>query len=50
MKPHLNKGLFSNYYLDELLPREEEFNVSVPDIERVLMKSRSYGISSICLP
>lgn len=27
MKPHLNKGLFSNYYLDELLPQEEEFNV-----------------------
>ena len=24
MKPHYNHGLFSNYYLNELLPREEE--------------------------
>jgi len=29
MKPHLNKGLFSNYYLDELLPQEKEFFVDL---------------------
>jgi hypothetical protein len=32
MKPHFNKGLFSNYYLDELLPQEEEFNIPFSQI------------------
>ncbi len=32
MKPHLNKGLFSNYYLEELLPREEEFKISLAEL------------------
>lgn len=38
MKPHLNKGLFSNYYLEELLPREEEFNVPLSELGGVLEK------------
>lgn len=42
MKPHLNKGLFSNYYLDELLPGEEEFNVPHSRVKKVLE-----GIKSI---
>jgi len=33
MKPHLNKGLYSNYYLDELLPQEEEFNIPSSRVE-----------------
>jgi len=38
MNSHLNKGLFSNYYLEELLPREEEFNIPLSELERVLEK------------
>jgi len=36
VKSHLNKGLFSNYYLEELLPREEEFKISLPELEKVI--------------
>jgi len=36
MKAHLNKGLFSNYYLEELLPREEEFKIPLDELEKVL--------------
>ena len=36
MKAHLNRGLFSNYYLDELLPKEEEFKIPSSKIEGVL--------------
>jgi len=36
MRPHLNKGLFSNYYLDRLLPREEEFNIPLSESGRSL--------------
>ena len=32
MKPHRNKGLLSNYYLDELLPQEEKFNIPFSQI------------------
>jgi len=39
MKTHLNKGLFSNYYLDELLPREEEFK-QISNPEKYLRPSR----------
>ena len=38
MKTHRNRGLFSNYYLDELLPKEEEFNVSISEVKDVLEK------------
>jgi len=38
MKPHRNRGLFSNYYLDDLLPKEEEFKVPIAEIEDVLKK------------
>jgi hypothetical protein len=38
MKAHLNKGLFSNYYLDEQLPKEEEFKVHLEELEKVLEK------------
>ncbi|MFH1932295.1 MAG: N-6 DNA methylase [Pseudomonadota bacterium] len=40
MKPHLNKGLFSNYYLDELLPREEEFNIPFSNVEKALEETK----------
>ena len=36
MKPHLNRGLFSNYYLQELLPKEEEFKIPLSELERSL--------------
>ena len=36
MKPHINKGLFSNYYLEELLPREEVFKIPLSELERSL--------------
>jgi len=36
MKPHLNRGLFSNYYLEELLPKEEEFKIPLSELERAL--------------
>ena len=32
MRPHRNRRLFSNYYLDELLPREREF-IDVDEVE-----------------
>ena len=41
MKPHLNKGLFSNYYLDELLPKEEEFNIPQSHVETAFEKIKS---------
>jgi len=34
MKPHYNHGLFSNYYLDELLPREEEFKTDISGTQK----------------
>ncbi|MBW1703410.1 MAG: hypothetical protein JRJ50_15120 [Deltaproteobacteria bacterium] len=40
MKPHLNKGLFSNYYLDELLPGEEEFNIPLSRVETALEETK----------
>ena len=40
MKPHLNKGLFSNYYLDELLPKEEEFNIPFSHVETALEETK----------
>ncbi len=43
MKPHRNHGLFSNYYLDELLPREEGFGVS-----RSELKETFQAIKSLC--
>ncbi len=36
MRPHLNKGLFSNYYLDKLLPREEGFKIPLSELGRSL--------------
>ena len=36
MKPHHNKGLFSNYYLEELLPRQDEFDIPLSKIEGIL--------------
>lgn len=36
MKAHLNKGLFSNYYLQELLPREEGFKIPLSELGRSL--------------
>jgi len=38
MRPHRNRGLFSNYYLDELLPKEEEFNISISEVKAVFEK------------
>jgi len=40
MKPHLNKGLFSNYYLDELLPKEEEFNIPFSLVETAFEETK----------
>lgn len=40
MKPHRNRGLFSNYYLDELLPREEGFKIPIPEIKLIFEKIR----------
>ncbi|HDY66430.1 MAG TPA: hypothetical protein ENH85_01420 [Candidatus Scalindua sp.] len=36
MKLHLNKGLFSNYYLEELLPKEAEFDIPLSELEGTL--------------
>ncbi|GFP29684.1 hypothetical protein HKBW3S44_00052 [Candidatus Hakubella thermalkaliphila] len=41
MKPHRNRGLFSNYYLDELLSREEDFRVSRPELKETFQAIRS---------
>lgn len=38
MRPHRNRGLFSNYYLDELLPKEDEFKISISEIKAVFEK------------
>jgi len=38
MRPHHNRALFSNYYLDELLPKEEEFNISISEVKAVFEK------------
>jgi hypothetical protein len=38
MRPHRNRGLFSNYYLDELLPKEEEFKILVSEVKAVFEK------------
>jgi Alw26I/Eco31I/Esp3I family type II restriction m6 adenine DNA methyltransferase len=38
MKPHRNRGLFSNYYLDVLLPKEDEFNSPISEVEDAFEK------------
>lgn len=38
MRPHRNRGLFSNYYLDELLPKEEEFKIPISEVKAVFEK------------
>lgn len=38
MRPHRNRGLFSNYYLDELLPKEEEFKIPISEVKGVFDK------------
>jgi len=38
MRPHCNRGLFSNYYLDELLPKEEEFKIPISEVKVVFEK------------
>src|SRR4030042_3435680 len=38
MRPHRNRGLFSNYYLDELLPKEDEFMIPISEVEGVFEK------------
>lgn len=41
MKPHRNRGLFSNYYLDELLPKEDEFKVSISEVKNIYEKVKT---------
>lgn len=41
MRPHRNKGLFSNYYLDELLPKEDEFKIPISEVKDVFEKVKS---------
>src|SRR4030042_6261598 len=41
MKPHRNRGLFSNYYLDELLPKEEDFKISISEVKSVHEKVKA---------
>ena len=41
MKPHRNRGLFSNYYLEKLLLGEDEFKIPVSKIEEVLESIKS---------
>ena len=38
MKPHRNRGLFSNYYLDALLPKEEDFKIPISEVKAVFEK------------
>ena len=38
MRPHRNRGLFSNYYLDEQLPKEEEFKIPISEVKGVFEK------------
>jgi hypothetical protein len=40
MRPHRNRGLFSNYYLDELLPKEEEFKIPISEVKTVFEKAK----------
>jgi type I restriction-modification system DNA methylase subunit len=35
MRSHHNRGLFSNYYLDEILPKEDEFKIPIPEVKAV---------------
>jgi hypothetical protein len=48
MKPHRNYGFFSNYYLDELLPREEEFRVSRLELKETFQAIKSLILVSLC--
>src|SRR4030043_737488 len=41
MKPHRKRGLFSNYYLDELLPKEDEFKISISEVKSVHEKVKA---------
>lgn len=41
MKPHRNRGLFSSYYLDELLPKEDEFKISISEVKSVHEKVKA---------
>ncbi|RKX56240.1 MAG: hypothetical protein DRP50_00820 [Thermotoga sp.] len=38
MKPHRNSGLFSNYYLDELLPKEKEFDIPSSEVKDIFVQ------------
>jgi len=38
MRAHRNRGLFSNYYLDELLPKEEEFKIPISELKGIFKK------------
>src|SRR4030043_922632 len=38
MRPHRNRGLFSNYFLDELLPKEDEFKIPISEVKAVFEK------------
>lgn len=38
MRPHRNRGLFSNYYLDELLPKDDEFKIPISEVKTVFEK------------
>ncbi|MGA2517024.1 MAG: hypothetical protein ABSG44_10805 [Thermodesulfobacteriota bacterium] len=38
MRPYRNRGLFSNYYLDELLPKEDEFKIPISEVKAVFEK------------
>jgi len=38
MRPYRNRGLFSNYYLNELLPKEDEFMIPISEVKAVFEK------------
>ena len=38
MRPYRNRGLFSSYYLDELLPKEDEFKIPISEVKGVFEK------------
>jgi len=42
MRSHRNRGLFSNYYLNELLPKEEEFKFSISEIKIIFDKIKEF--------
>ena len=42
MRPHRNRGLFSNYYLNELLPKEKEFKFSISEIKIIFDKIKEF--------